>query len=128
MPPVSEEGMPELKRQSHAIAKIIEEMRAVDENDQPSTHDPRGFLNPQLQQHYGMLQSIALDEKAPEVIKDYSIPDYNWMKNGKKGEKSLYSRFAEVRRMVYPDTYRGKRKGDGDAADGKRPKVDVSGI
>lgn len=47
--------------------------------------DPDLYDNPLLQRHYAMLQSLALDEDAPEEIEDTSMPNFERM-NKRAGE------------------------------------------
>eukprot|EP00756_Hemistasia_phaeocysticola_P019072 Hpha_TRINITY_DN15637_c0_g1::TRINITY_DN15637_c0_g1_i1::g.98488::m.98488 len=55
---------------------------------------------PALQQHYMVLQSLALDEATPGEIDDLTLPDLGYMKGSGLGKM-----FGELRRAVYPDGY-----------------------
>eukprot|EP00756_Hemistasia_phaeocysticola_P019075 Hpha_TRINITY_DN15637_c0_g1::TRINITY_DN15637_c0_g1_i4::g.98499::m.98499/K10884/XRCC6, KU70, G22P1; ATP-dependent DNA helicase 2 subunit 1 len=92
-PPATLSDPDRLKRQVDLAKRFMRKMwKAV--------HDPRDITNPALQQHYMVLQSLALDEATPGEIDDLTLPDLGYMKGSGLGKM-----FGELRRAVYPDGY-----------------------
>eukprot|EP01065_Artemidia_motanka_P010582 TRINITY_DN1561_c3_g2_i1.p1 TRINITY_DN1561_c3_g2~~TRINITY_DN1561_c3_g2_i1.p1 ORF type:complete len:746 (+),score=222.86 TRINITY_DN1561_c3_g2_i1:64-2301(+) len=92
-PPPTVSDPAKLKLQMEKARRFVRRMR------KPML-DPRDMTNPALQQHYSVLQSVALDEKLPDEIEDLTLPDYKYMK-----EEGLGKLFKDFHRAVLPEGY-----------------------